>query len=73
MTGVGSCARFGFTDEKTYYCGTGPQCNNFIGKTCWNPVGNAQAATACTSSQWQCKVLSFSPKYLLNKQKIKWP
>jgi len=56
LSGVGSCARFGFTDTNTYYCGTGPQCNNFIGKTCWNPAGNAQATAPCSSSDWQCKV-----------------
>ena len=56
LSGVGSCARFGFIDKNTYYCGTGAQCNNFIGKTCWNPAGNAQATAPCSSSDWQCKV-----------------
>jgi hypothetical protein len=56
LSGVGSCARNGTTDENTYYCGTGPQCNNFRGTTCWDPSQNTQAITPCTSSQWQCKV-----------------
>ena len=59
MTGIGSCGRNGSTDANTYFCGTGPQCNNFDGKTCWNPVGNNQSITPCTSSQWQCKVNIF--------------
>ena len=58
LTGVGSCARNGTTDGNTYYCGSGPECNNFVGKTCWNPVGNA-TSPPCTSSQWQCQVKSF--------------
>ena len=59
LTGVGSCTRNGTTDGNTYYCGSGPQCNNFEGKTCWNPVGNNQSITPCTSSQWLCKVFNF--------------
>ncbi len=54
-TGVGSCAGLINPDETAYYCGAGDDCNNFEGKTCWNAKGGA-ASTACTSSDWQCKV-----------------
>jgi hypothetical protein len=30
-TGIGSCARNGTSDSKTFYCGTGPECNKFAG------------------------------------------
>jgi hypothetical protein len=56
-TGLGSCARDGTTDENTYYCGTGADCNSFEGRTCWSPVKNGQAT--CKSSDWQCKVSIF--------------
>ncbi len=55
-SGQGSCARNGTTEDNAFYCGTGPQCNNFAGKTCWNPSGDTTAEDECTSSQWTCKV-----------------
>jgi hypothetical protein len=55
-TGVGSCAGLINPDENAFYCGTGDDCNNFVNKTCWNAKGGA-ASAACTSSDWQCKVL----------------
>ena len=55
-TGVGSCASSGSTDSSTYYCGSGANCNNPSGNTCWNPINGAQATTICSSTQWQCKV-----------------
>ena len=54
--GTGSCAQGGTTDSTSFYCAYGENCNNFEGKTCWDPASNAEVATACTSSQWQCKV-----------------
>ena len=56
-TGVGSCANAGTTDGTTYYCGTGQNCNNWNGFSCWSPKDNAQASTACTNAQWQCSVI----------------
>ena len=54
--GTGSCAAAGTTDSTSFYCADGENCNNFEGKTCWNPATGAEAATECTSTQWQCKV-----------------
>ena len=54
-TGVGACASAGTTNSATFYCG-GLKCNNFLGKTCWNPLTDSVALTTCTASQWQCKV-----------------
>ena len=71
MTGIGSCGRDGTTNQNTYYCGTGSECNNFDGKTCWNPIGNGQSITPCTSSQWLCKVFNFFiSKYI--KVTLEW-
>ncbi len=69
MTGVGSCARNGTTDDNTYYCGSGPECNNFEAKKCWNPIGNSQSITSCTSSQWLCKVFNFF-YFQINKETL---
>lgn len=55
-TGVGSCTGAGTTDSTTYYCGSGPDCNNPSVNTCWNPINGAQVSGYCSSSQWQCKV-----------------
>ena len=56
LNGTGSCAAAGTTDSTSFYCANGENCNNFDGKTCWDPASNATATRACTSSQWQCKV-----------------
>ena len=55
-TGKGSCARNGTTDSNTFYCGTGPECNNFAGKSCWNPAAGVKATDLCANTDYQCKV-----------------
>lgn len=54
-SGVGACARNGSTNADAYYCGTGSDCNNFEGKTCWN-AKDGDVSAPCSSSDWQCKV-----------------
>jgi len=57
-SGVGACVNTGTsTNSNNYYCGQGSDCNNWSGFECWNPVTGGSTGTACTSGQWQCKVL----------------
>ena len=55
-TGAGSCTGAGTTNSAVYFCGSGANCNNPSGKTCWDPVNGVVASTTCTASQWQCTV-----------------
>jgi hypothetical protein len=54
--GEGSCAQAGTTDSNTFYCGTGPDCNNFAGKSCWNPSVGTKSTDLCSNTDYQCKV-----------------
>jgi hypothetical protein len=55
-TGVGSCAQAGTTDDKAFYCPNGAECNNFVGKSCWDPVSGNASSTLCKANEWQCTV-----------------
>ena len=54
-TGVGNCAGLGVTDLLSYFCGSGSNCNNMDGLTCWNPVDGQATSPKCNAFQWQCK------------------
>jgi hypothetical protein len=55
-SGEGSCAQAGTTDDNTFYCPNGAECNNFAGKTCWDPVSGQATSTLCKADEWQCEV-----------------
>jgi hypothetical protein len=55
-SGEGSCAQAGTTNDKAFYCPNGAECNNFVGKTCWDPLSDTAASTLCQANEWQCKV-----------------
>ena len=50
--GVGQCDRFGVTNATNFFCGSGPNCNNFESYSCFD-LATLQSST-CTSSQWRC-------------------
>ena len=54
--GKGSCAGIGKTDSTSFYCAYEENCNNFEGKSCWNPVDGVAVGTKCAANEWQCKV-----------------
>ncbi len=54
-TGEGSCSGVGFSNSTAFYCGTGPECNNFATRNCWNPV-EVKETGFCSVKDWQCKV-----------------
>ena len=53
--GAGSCAGVGSSNNTAFYCGTGPECNNFATRSCWNPGENKETGS-CSAKDWQCKV-----------------
>ena len=56
ITGEGSCATNGTTNDKAFFCPNGAECNNFAGKSCWDPLSGKAAVTLCNANEWQCKV-----------------
>ena len=64
--GEGSCAQAGTTDDSAFYCPNGAECNNFAGKTCWDPLSGQAAKTLCKSDEWQCKVFFFNFNQIIN-------
>jgi hypothetical protein len=54
-TGEGLCASVGSSNNTAFYCGTGPDCNNFESRNCWYPQVGAATAN-CGVKDWQCKV-----------------
>jgi hypothetical protein len=62
-SGEGSCAQAGTTDDKVFYCPNGAECNNFVGKSCWDPLSGKVASTLCKANEWQCKVCIVFMKY----------
>ena len=58
-TGIGLCAGANAARSTSlfYICGSGPNCNNFANKTCWNPVTGTTSTATCSASDWQCAVI----------------
>ena len=56
ITGEGSCATNGTTNDKEFFCPNGAECNNFAGKSCWDTLSGKAAVTLCNANEWQCKV-----------------
>ena len=49
-TGEGLCAAGGSSNNTASYCGTGPNCNNFATRKCWNPVNGTETALINSNS-----------------------